>query len=282
MEHPPFDYLYEFSETRKVLEEFFTPQQQQEFQQEKLLQFQQQSKRQQLLPLSTEFDNPQSSAYIEQHLAALKQQKHQYEHQLQQQYENQNVFKSKEIDPDMYLGDSAENSRSSCCEGDIDEENLNAGNNLKSSGKSMQPYYDLEAQNYFISNIQQSKNITLSPETTDYDSNCGDLDSELSLKYDFSLTSDINGVQDTGRLYTGMPVLEDGLSSGHESDAENNNPNVTALFDMESNKPLSIQNMPIGISSIQTSYYNNDMALPCMEDSNQIIMKISENNQSCK
>lgn len=284
MEHPPFDYLYEFSETRKVLEEFFTPQQQQQFQQEKLLQFQQQAKRQQaqqLLPLDADFDDPQSSMYIEQRLAALKQQKHQYEHQLQQQYENQNIFKNKERDPELYLGDSGENSRSSCCEGDMDEDNLHASNNLKSSNKITQPYFDLEAQNYYISNIQQSKNITLSPETTDYDSNCGDLDSELSLKYDYSLTSDINGVQDSGRLYTGMPVLEDGLSSGHESDTENNNPNVSVLLDMENNTPLSNQNMPIGISSIQTSYYN-EVDLPCNNASAQNNNEILEKKQSSK
>lgn len=58
-----------------------------------------------------------------------------------------------------------------------------------------------------------SRNFTLSPETTDYDSNCGDLD---------SLSNDINCTTDYGKLYTSMPVLEDGLSSGHASDTENN------------------------------------------------------------
>lgn len=79
-----------------------------------------------------------------------------------------------------------------------------------------------------------SRHFTLSPETTDYDSNCGDLD---------SLSNDLNGcigmnthmpgsglnssnaiIPDFSRLYTSMPVLEDGLSSGHASDTENNNP----------------------------------------------------------
>lgn len=60
--------------------------------------------------------------------------------------------------------------------------------------------------------IRSSKNFTLSPETTDYDSNCGDLD---------SFSNDLStGPTDYGRLYTAMPVLEDGLSSGHVSDAE--------------------------------------------------------------
>ena len=104
----------------------------------------------------------------------------------------------------------------------------------------------------------QSKNFNYSPETTDYDSNCGDYDSEISFKYgsDFGLmtnsiesymaskTSDNNHnnglsnsvkqneqsnitVTPSGNNYarycTSMPVLEDGLSSGHVSDAENNN-----------------------------------------------------------
>lgn len=58
-----------------------------------------------------------------------------------------------------------------------------------------------------------SRNFTLSPETTDYDSNCGDLD---------SLSNDLNLQVDYGKLLTSMPVLEDGLSSGHASDTENN------------------------------------------------------------
>ncbi|XP_038117243.1 amyloid-beta A4 precursor protein-binding family A member 2 isoform X5 [Culex quinquefasciatus] len=80
------------------------------------------------------------------------------------------------------------------------------------------------------------RNFTLSPETTDYDSNCGDLDSEVSLRYignEYGLSADLNGlsghgqsdnVTDYGRLYSSMPILEDGLSSGHASDTENNLP----------------------------------------------------------
>lgn len=248
-EHPPFDYLYEFSETRKVLEEFFTPQQAQQLQQQQLLQFQQKTKAQQLLPLDdlVDFEDPESPAYIEQQLAVLKQQQEQYEHQLQQHYENKSIIKQHHQKDDLYLMDSGENSRSSCCEGDMEDDNPNSSNNFSSSNnKKNQLYYDdVEAQNYYISNLQQSKNFTLSPETTDYDSNCGDLDSEISLKYDFSLTNDLSGVPDTGRLYSSMPVLEDGLSSGHASESE-----------ME-NKGQGAQKLPTGISSIQTSLYAN-------------------------
>jgi len=76
---------------------------------------------------------------------------------------------------------------------------------------------------------RHSRNFTLSPETTDYDSNCGDLD---------SLSNDINCPTDYGKLYTSMPVLEDGLSSGHASDTENN---VSVVCD----KQQSSQSQPV-------------------------------------
>lgn len=134
--------------------------------------------------------------------------------------------------------------------------------------KHQQQYYhndaviddELEAHNYYLSNLQQSKNFTLSPETTDYDSNCGDLDSELSLKYmgsEFGMPGEMNGQQDMCRLYSSMPVLEDGLSSGHASDSENNNPNLTILLEMESKMSMQPPQKYSGISSIQTSLYTN-------------------------
>lgn len=79
-----------------------------------------------------------------------------------------------------------------------------------------------------------SRHFTLSPETTDYDSNCGDLDSLsndlngcIGLNSHYMAATALNGgssMTDFSRLYTSMPVLEDGLSSGHASDTENNNP----------------------------------------------------------
>ncbi|KAG5682691.1 hypothetical protein PVAND_012026 [Polypedilum vanderplanki] len=225
-----FDYCYEFSETRKVLDEFFTPQEQQQFQQQKLLEFQQQSKLQQVekaLPLDefVDFNQQSSATYIGQRLAALKQmqQKQHYEHQLQQQYENRSIIEEATAirnKPILYENEI------------VDDE--------------------LDVHNY---TNHQSKNFTLSPETTDYDydSNCGDLDSEFSLKYissDLSLSNEINGIPDTGRLYSSMPVLEDGLSSGHASDTENNNPNVDQQINQVSQKYSQ------GISSIQTSLFN--------------------------
>jgi hypothetical protein len=239
---PPFDYCYEFSETRKVLDEFFTPQEQQQFQQQKLLEFQQQAKLQQVekaLPLDdfVDFKQQTPATYIGQRLAALKQmqQKQHYEHQLQQQYENRSIIEEA----------SVTKSKPILYENEIVDD-------------------DLETQNYY-GTCHQSKNFTLSPETTDYDydSNCGDLDSEFSLKYissDLSLSNEINGIPDTGRLYSSMPVLEDGLSSGHASDTENNNPNISSILEndkMSLSMNQATQKYPVcGISSIQASLYN--------------------------
>lgn len=234
---PPFDYCYEFSETRKVLEEFFTPQEQQQIQQQKLLEFQQKSKLKQVekvLPLDDfgDFKQESSATYIGQRLAALKQmqQKQHYEHQLQQQYENRSIIEEA----------SATKNKPVLYENEIVDD-------------------DLDVHNYY-SNCQQSKNFTLSPETTDYDydSNCGDLDSEFSLKYisDLSLSNDMNGAPDVGRLYSSMPVLEDGLSSGHASDTENNNPSTLESDNMSISMSQATQRYPSGISSIQTSLLN--------------------------
>ncbi|XP_048516701.1 uncharacterized protein LOC109540861 isoform X9 [Dendroctonus ponderosae] len=87
--------------------------------------------------------------------------------------------------------------------------------------------------------VGHSRNFTLSPETTDCDSNCGDLDSEVSLmlmENDLAPSGGLLGSNtdlavpgDTSRLYSSMPVLEDGLSSGHASDTDNNNPTVMLM-----------------------------------------------------
>lgn len=74
----------------------------------------------------------------------------------------------------------------------------------------------------------QSRNFTLSPDTTDCESNFGEGDSDVSslmLIADPDVSNSTNGPVD--RLYPSMPVLEDGLSSGHNSDNENNNATVS-------------------------------------------------------
>ncbi|KAL9880719.1 X11L isoform 2-T3 [Glossina fuscipes fuscipes] len=206
---PTFDYLYEFSETRKVLEEFFKANADDE---KRFTDFTESADDLGSCEAHNDFEIQQQlqddsnkhidKAYIGQRLARIpkdelymvhrspkKQQQSQQQQHLQQQQQQQqqqqmcdNVYNDSN-DIELYI-DS--NSRSS---GDLADTELEA--NLR----------------------RHSRNFTLSPETTDYDSNCGDLD---------SLSNDINCTTDFGKLYTSMPVLEDGLSSGHASDTENN------------------------------------------------------------
>lgn len=89
------------------------------------------------------------------------------------------------------------------------------------------------------------RNFTISPDTTDCDSNFGDGDSDLSslmLVMEAESNAQASGQTADRLLYPSMPVLEDGLSSGHESDAEANNPTVcyddfhlSSIFDFVSN-----------------------------------------------
>ncbi|XP_076262520.1 uncharacterized protein LOC143197738 isoform X16 [Rhynchophorus ferrugineus] len=160
-----FDYLYEFSETRKVLEEFFKCPPEEETR------------------LDTEFQDLD------------------YELRRQEDFvEHENNF----LDLSIGTGSS----------GDLGETEVGL-------------------------QVGHSRNFTLSPETTDCDSNCGDLDSEVSLmlmENDLApsggllgSTNDLAVPGDSLRLYSSMPVLEDGLSSGHASDTDNNNPTVMLM-----------------------------------------------------
>ncbi|KAL5278025.1 APBA1 family protein [Megaselia abdita] len=182
---PTFDYLYEFSETRKVLEEFFKPGTGCETEdRDKNLKF----------PESIEIEEfetnkdcrAESTAYIGQRLARSPVEECE---RVMVQRSPRKIYDpyTQHNDIELYI-DS--NSRSSCGGGDLIEE-VEIESNLR----------------------HHSRNFTLSPETTDYDSNCGDLD---------SLSNDLNLQVDYGKLLTSMPVLEDGLSSGHASDTENN------------------------------------------------------------
>lgn len=131
----------------------------------------------------------------------------------------------------------------------------------------------LTNNNYFRT---QSKNFNYSPDTTDYDSNYGDFEFEREspLRYlapDYtsipqystlttatipSATVDLSGgpINNYARYCTSMPVLEDGLSSGHASDNENNN-QVTSTIDIHSlNKRKSYG---LSISTIQKQYQDN-------------------------
>ncbi|XP_043949567.1 uncharacterized protein LOC108023542 isoform X2 [Drosophila biarmipes] len=181
---PTFDYLYEFSETRKVLEEFFkaNPEDEKRYTDYTAESGDDLASSQQEYPAT-----PLEQAYIGQRLARIPKDElymvHRSPTKKPPSDQNPATVYQEHNDIELYI-DS--NSRSS---GDLADTELEA--NLR----------------------RHSRNFTLSPETTDYDSNCGDLD---------SLSNDINCPTDYGKLYTSMPVLEDGLSSGHASDTENN------------------------------------------------------------
>lgn len=186
---PAFDYLYECSETRKVLEDFFKANSEDEKRFtdytesgddvgscDTHLEYEQECERER------EEGKHIEQAYIGQRLARIPKDELNMVHRSPRKQPCESVC-NENNDIELYI-DS--NSRSS---GDLADTELEA--NLR----------------------RHSRNFTLSPETTDYDSNCGDLD---------SLSNDINCPTDYGKLYTSMPVLEDGLSSGHASDTENN------------------------------------------------------------
>lgn len=123
----------------------------------------------------------------------------------------------------------------------------------------------------------QSKNFNYSPDTTDYDSNYGDFDFERESPLRFlapdystnipqystlttatipSATVDLSGgpINNYARYCTSMPVLEDGLSSGHASDNENNN-QIAPTVDIHSlNKRKGYGS---SISTIQKQYQEN-------------------------
>lgn len=131
--------------------------------------------------------------------------------------------------------------------------------NSRSSGELADTELEINQQQRY------SRHFTLSPETTDYDSNCGDLD---------SLSNDLNGcvginsgclpgavinssntvIPDFSRLYTSMPVLEDGLSSGHASDTENNNP---ISISASSATPMQPSSVMVNNTSTASSTINN-------------------------
>ncbi|XP_021700368.1 uncharacterized protein LOC5576465 isoform X2 [Aedes aegypti] len=228
---------------------------------------QQQQQQQRLQQQSQEHHQQQQQ---HQNLSNVRQhvilQQHQQQQQPQQYQEHERHF-SLYLDP---------GSRASSCDV-INESNLDStqfmangnGKRLRSNGNAGSGNGKKPLAR------RQSKNFNYSPDTTDYESNCGDYDSEISLKYgseyggimvnggsemmcddlnngvissastgiNSSTTMIDNGVNNATssavgsasnytRYYTSMPVLEDGLSSGHVSDTENNNPGILPTPDL--------------------------------------------------
>ncbi|KAK0173727.1 hypothetical protein PV328_006879 [Microctonus aethiopoides] len=198
-----FDYLYEFSETRKVLEEFFKcpPPNEEPENNGETFPFQ---------DLDYELRRQSGSSYVGQRLASGL----------------PNV-------EEVMVHESPKKKRSDFPQSNMEHENnfLDLSVGTGSSGDLGETEVGLQ--------VGHSRNFTLSPETTDCDSNCGDLDSEMSLMMmDNELmpasgllgsAGDLGNNSDSLRIYTSMPVLEDGLSSGHASDTDNNNPTVMLM-----------------------------------------------------
>ncbi|VVC29982.1 Hypothetical protein CINCED_3A007385 [Cinara cedri] len=171
---PPmnFDYLYEFSETRKVLEEFFKSGT--ENQDSQQLQFQDlEYELRRRIPYKNAVSE-QGDTYGGMHLS------------------NEDIHKSSQLSPHKHDSSS-------------DVSRCLAGVNQNCAGR-------------------YNRNVTLSPEVTDCEDAGMDSDGESSSMVDSQHLIPLCGVTSIT-----MPVLEDGLSSGHTSDTDNNNPTVLLM-----------------------------------------------------
>ncbi|KAK1137492.1 hypothetical protein K0M31_001998 [Melipona bicolor] len=198
-----FDYLYEFSETRKVLEEFFKcpPPTKEKENNTESFPFQ---------DLDYELRRQGGSAYVGQRLAS-----------------------GPPTTEEVLVHESPKKQRT-----DFPQNTGEHENNFLDLSVGTGSSEDLGETEVGLQ-VGHSRNFTLSPETTDCDSNCGDLDSEVSLMMmDNELipasgllgsVGDLGNNSDSLRIYASMPVLEDGLSSGHASDTDNNNPTVMLM-----------------------------------------------------
>ncbi|KAJ8667442.1 hypothetical protein QAD02_009105, partial [Eretmocerus hayati] len=197
-----FDYLYEFSETRKVLEEFFKcPAPSEDKNVSETFPFQ---------DLDYELRRQGGSAYVGQRLATVP-----------------------SVTEEVMVHESPKKYKPEVTQVKVEHENnfLDLSVGTGSSEDLGETEVGLQ--------VGHSRNFTLSPETTECDSNCGDLDSEMSLMMMdnemlpasglLGSVGDLGNNSDSLRIYTSMPVLEDGLSSGHASDTDNNNPTVMLM-----------------------------------------------------
>ncbi|XP_045482877.1 uncharacterized protein LOC123686695 isoform X3 [Harmonia axyridis] len=202
-----FDYLYEFSETRKVLEEFFKCPPPEE---ENRLEAEFQDLEYELRKQGGESGN----SYVGQRLAKTKPESTEFCLHIESPRKYSNNFSNiQNHDVNEHENNFLDLSIGTGSSGDLGETEVGL-------------------------QVGHGRNFTLSPETTDCDSNCGDLDSEVSLMLMDNELGPVPGhlgsssdliPNDTLRLYSSMPVLEDGLSSGHASDTDNNNPTVMLM-----------------------------------------------------
>ncbi|XP_065207556.1 protein lin-10-like isoform X2 [Planococcus citri] len=217
-----FNYLYEYSETRKVLEEFFKPDDTQDkAQQFRELEYELKRRRRTSFDQGKSYDQgkgyDQGSSYVGLRLAEARDgnlqsspRKHSQDSSEYSNNQDQGFLSNYTVSTEN-LGLPLEFQMSS-----------NSKNLVHHNRYSISP--DLEKR------FGQSRNFTLSPETTDCESNFGEGDSDVSslmLIMDPDIGNSGQGPMD--RLYPSMPVLEDGLSSGHTSDNENNNATVLLM-----------------------------------------------------
>ncbi|KAJ6639095.1 Protein lin-10, partial [Pseudolycoriella hygida] len=210
-EQPPknstFDYLYEFSETRKVLEEFFK------------------------CPGNDDKvpENGSDVDSIDYHYESKGNPENDFAKYIGQRLASSPFEEFSEIDSPKTNGLPNKQSIQP-------HETRNVDYFLDSASRSSGEVLDNEGKHL---NRNDSRCFRYSPETTDYDSNCGDLD---SLSGDFNVISSYP--TNYAKYYTSMPILEDGLSDGHgsdghASDTENNNPSgISVVMDMR-NKPIT-------------------------------------------
>ncbi|XP_044764672.1 uncharacterized protein LOC123321277 isoform X6 [Coccinella septempunctata] len=202
-----FDYLYEFSETRKVLEEFFKcpPPDEENRLEDEFQDLEYELRRQ---------GSDSGNSYVGQRLAKTRPDSTEF---------------CLHIESPMKFSNNFSNLQNH----DVNElENnfLDLSIGTGSSGDLGETEVGLQ--------VVHGRNFTLSPETTDCDSNCGDLDSEVSLMLMENEMGPVSGhlgsssdliPGDTIPLYSRMPVLDDAMSSEHASDTDNNNPTVMLM-----------------------------------------------------
>jgi len=241
-------------------------------------------------------DDKEEEAYVKAKQNGFMQQ----QQQQQQNHHHSNEFKDNQKSFDYYL-DTV--SRSSIGDDTMDQENdldnLNNTHNLRRMSRSTSKENDNNNSCNNLSNNnsnsnstsfqrRQSKNFNYSPDTTDYDS-------ESSMRFissDYpsiptinasSATVEISGGPITTnytRYCTSMPVLEDGLSSGHASDNENNNTNNPVSLSNDLNTYFNKRNsssIASSISTIQKQYQEN---LVQTHANNNIFYNGNNNNNS--
>ncbi|ROT67280.1 hypothetical protein C7M84_014641, partial [Penaeus vannamei] len=228
-----YDYSYEMSETRKVLEEFFK--EQGGSRGDEFLDLEYHLKRQQGnsyvgLRLAAEYAEDQAEGApeecpsdqkdggSEQHSNAPDHRSDIPEHHSSNAEHHSSVSEHHQ--------EASEHQHASGTEQQRREQQCNSGS---SAAHGLEP--DLDATTY---EVGHSRNFTLSPETTSCDS--GDVESDYSgVDPEGSIHSSSRGI------CSAMPVLEDGLSSGDESGMDEREETKEVLYEKEKQEEAIIE-----------------------------------------